>query len=91
MRGIWHAEAKRLRDDEHWTYQRIATHFSVSPAAVYFVLNPDRRAWRAGVRKPAPDSGPGRRTDRNDGDEGKGTTSWPVTASPFAGSAGVKR
>lgn len=54
MRGIWHAEAKRLRDDEHWTYQRIATHFSVSPAAVYFVLNPDRRAQYA-IKKGAKD------------------------------------
>lgn len=43
QQGIWHEEAKRLRA-EGWTYQRIAALFGVTAAAVYFVINPDRRA-----------------------------------------------
>lgn len=43
QQGIWHAEARRLRDDEGWTYTRLAAHFGVTTAAVYFALNPDKR------------------------------------------------
>lgn len=42
-RGIWHEEARRLRA-EGWTYQQIADHFGVTNAAVYFIINPDKRA-----------------------------------------------
>lgn len=43
LRGIWHDEARRLRTDG-WTYSRIAAHLQVTVAAVYFVINPDKRA-----------------------------------------------
>lgn len=52
MRGIWHEEARRLRDNEGWTYQRIAAQFGVTAAAVYFVCNPDKRAMY-GMKKGA--------------------------------------
>lgn len=54
QQGIWHAEARRLRATEGWTYQRIADLFSVTAAAVYFVLNPDRRVGYA-LKKGAKD------------------------------------
>jgi predicted transcriptional regulator len=48
---IWHEEARVLRA-EGWTYQNIADKFGVTAAAVYFVINPDRRAEYA-MRKGA--------------------------------------
>jgi hypothetical protein len=52
LRGIWHEEARRLRDEDGWTYQRIALQFDVTSAAVYFVCNPDKRAMY-GMKKGA--------------------------------------
>jgi hypothetical protein len=54
--GKWHAEARRLRDEEHWTYQRIAALFEVTAAAVYFVCNPDKRVLYS--MKKAPEIAP---------------------------------
>lgn len=43
LQGVWHAEARRLRDDEGWTYVALGTKFNVTAAAVYFALNPGKR------------------------------------------------
>ena len=43
QQGIWHEEARELRR-EGWTFHQIAMKVGVTPAAVYFVINPDKRA-----------------------------------------------
>lgn len=40
---VWHDEARKLKADG-WTYQRIAAEFGVTPTAVYFACNPEKRA-----------------------------------------------
>lgn len=44
-RAFDHEEAKRLREEEGWTYTRIADHFGVSTAGVLRVLNPKYRTY----------------------------------------------
>lgn len=42
LQRIWHGEAERMRA-EGLPYHVIATALNVTPAAVYFALNPERR------------------------------------------------
>jgi hypothetical protein len=48
--GSWHAEARTMRADG-MRYADIARAFGVTPCAVYFVINPDKR-WKKHDRQP---------------------------------------
>lgn len=43
LQRIWHADARMLRE-QGLSYHQIAVRLNVTQAAVYFALNPDRRA-----------------------------------------------
>jgi hypothetical protein len=46
QQGVWYSKARRLRAEGR-TYAYIAEACGVTPAAVFFVLNPDKRVQYA--------------------------------------------